>query len=316
LIDILILGYSRIAQKRVIPALEKSALCSSISIATITGSGFKANSFKSVFNSYEDALNLFTGNTVYISLPNSLHDKYAIIAANLGFNVIIDKPAILNKETLSKLSEIQLKNKNLIAESVVFQYHPAWDYLRSQFSGNDNIKKAIGIFTIPKLPKSDFRMQKKYSGGVLADMSAYSLGIGRFLWNIDPKRVTTSGVKKKEGIVTEFMFLADYGLGRSTQGYYSLNAEYKNTISLYGNNCWGTLDRVFSLTDNIESRVYGMSYNKLWENTIKPHDSFLIFFDTIFKDIIDRNYQPWFELILDTYRDYCLLKKSVEKYND
>ena len=316
MIDILILGYSRIAKKRVIPALEKCSLCKSISIATLTGNGFKANSFKSVFNSYEDALNLFTGNTIYISLPNSLHDKYAIIAANLGFNVIIDKPAILHKETLSKLSQIQIKNKKLIAESVVFQYHPAWDYLCSQVGGNDNIKKAIGVFTIPKLPKSDFRMQKKYSGGVLTDMSAYSLGIGRFLWKIDPKRVSTSGIKQKGGVVTEFMFLADYGLGRSTQGYYSLNTEYKNTISLYGKNCYGSMDRVFSLPDNIESRVFGMSYNNSWENNIKPYDSFLIFFDIIFKDIIDRNYQPWFELILDTYKDYSLLKKSVEKHND
>ena len=76
------------------------------------------------------------------------------------------------------------------------------------------------------------------------------------------------------------------------------------------------MDRVFSLPDNIESRVFGMSYNNSWENNIKPYDSFLIFFDIIFKDIIDRNYQPWFELILDTYKDYSLLKKSVEKHND
>ena len=109
---VLLLGYSRIAQKRVIPALEQSVNCTGIEIASISKVPQTTGKVQKIYKSYEQALERFDGNLVYISLPNHMHDNYLKISSRLGYNCIVDKPAVLEIETI-KFLELNQKQQLL-----------------------------------------------------------------------------------------------------------------------------------------------------------------------------------------------------------
>ena len=87
---VLLLGYSRIAQKRVIPALQQSMNCTGIEIASISKVPRPTGKVRKIYKSYEQALEKFDGNLVYISLPNHMHDSYLKISSQLGYKPQFD----------------------------------------------------------------------------------------------------------------------------------------------------------------------------------------------------------------------------------
>ena len=89
---LLILGYSDFARRRIIPILLKDF--KKINIAISTKSRKFNYDYKNVqwFKDYDKAINEFKPDIVYISLPNSLHFKWAKKSLNKNIHVIVDKP--------------------------------------------------------------------------------------------------------------------------------------------------------------------------------------------------------------------------------
>ena len=101
----LILGYSAIAQKRIIRAVMDMEGITGIDIATrenanrISLPGRSLN----VFEGYQNALKQSQAEVVYISTVNNEHAEWVEKALNYGFHVIVDKPAFLNLNTAENL---------------------------------------------------------------------------------------------------------------------------------------------------------------------------------------------------------------------
>ena len=74
--QILILGYSSFLRRRVVPALKK---LKNIEYSICSKSNKINLKEKILFNNYDIALSKTTASTIYISLINSLHFKYAKI---------------------------------------------------------------------------------------------------------------------------------------------------------------------------------------------------------------------------------------------
>ena len=94
--NILIIGYSAIAKKRILPALKKIEHIQCIDIAShSSASGLLAEAaYKgTVFNDYADAISRSNADLVYISLVNSSHAEWAEQALRRGCHVIVDKPS-------------------------------------------------------------------------------------------------------------------------------------------------------------------------------------------------------------------------------
>ena len=314
---VLLLGYSRIAQKRVIPALQQSVNCTGIEIASISKVPQPTTGkVQKIYKSYEQALEGFDGNLVYISLPNHMHDNYLKISSQLGYNCIVDKPAVLEIETIKFLELNQPKKNQVFAESVVFMEHPAWNELINEVGGPENIRGAVGSFTIPSLPRGDFRMQVDCDGGALLDMAAYAMGMGRWLWNEPPVLVTVAGVRIDFGLIMSFSILVDYGKGRSTAGAFGFGMEYRNQVCLYGPDGWGQLDRVFTLPANMKAVLEGKRKNIGWSRTIEPADSFGIFLDKVLTVTDEGLKGSWFSKMRDTFFDCQCLVDAVKKHTD
>src|ERR1700687_2881419 len=97
---LLILGYSSIVQRRVIPAAAKMEAIDEISIASKShpepNEGWpKRGRF---FTDYQTALRQSDSDIVYLSLPNAMHECWAITALAAGKHVIVDKPAMITLE--------------------------------------------------------------------------------------------------------------------------------------------------------------------------------------------------------------------------
>ena len=86
---ILFLGYSDIAIRRVIPAINKIGDISSIDISSRSKKVEASKKIKNVYKSYEDGIDESDCDVIYISLPNSLHFEYAMKSLMKQKNVII-----------------------------------------------------------------------------------------------------------------------------------------------------------------------------------------------------------------------------------
>ena len=122
---LLILGYSSIAERRVIPAAAKVAAIDEISIASKSRprpeSWPKAGRF---FSDYSTALRDGNADVVYLSLPNAMHEAWVLAALAAGKHVVVDKPAMMTLEGSLRAVEEARRGKRMLAEATVFDYHP------------------------------------------------------------------------------------------------------------------------------------------------------------------------------------------------
>src|ERR1700676_755088 len=94
----LLVGFSNIAQKRVLPALKNIAEVERIDIATtkIVSANILGGLPGKIFNNYSEAIKAGTAEIAYISLVNSAHEIWVERALSMGYHVIVDKPAFLS----------------------------------------------------------------------------------------------------------------------------------------------------------------------------------------------------------------------------
>ena len=110
---ILILGFSNIAKRRVIPAIKK---INNLKFE-IASKRINKENFGQVFTykSYIEAINNSNAEIVYVSLPNSLHYKFANLALMKNKHVIVDKPITHKHKDLIKLINLAKKKKTFIS---------------------------------------------------------------------------------------------------------------------------------------------------------------------------------------------------------
>ena len=126
--NILIIGYSSIARRKIIPALIEMGI-SEIDLASLSSNKKdvigveKLNEF---YRDYDIALKETKSNLVYISLVNSLHSEWALKSLSMGKHVVVDKPAFLTLKTTKSLLALAKKKRLLLAEATVFCYHEAF----------------------------------------------------------------------------------------------------------------------------------------------------------------------------------------------
>ena len=249
--NVLILGYSDLVQRKILNALEYSKKVNSVEVASESKKILQTGKIQKTYNSYEDALINSESNIVYISLPNSMHYEYGKKSLELNKNVIIDKPAVLNRNELNKLINIAKKNNLFISQSCVFEYHKAWQkFISYKNSFDDGILSAT--FLIPQLNKDNIRMSKKLAGGAFNDMGIYASRSGSAFWGRNAEKISISSLTKN-GLDIGFTALVSYGKNKEFLCKFGFNHEYKNNINFRSNSFFVSYDRVFSPPEDLNS---------------------------------------------------------------
>ncbi len=306
---ILILGYSNLCKRKIIPIFKrklgkiKFCICS------------KSQKWEDIgasewYRNYEDALEKSRADLVYISLPNSLHYYWAKRFLKNNYHVIIDKPATLNFTQAKDLVKEARRRKKLLSEANVFNYHHQIDKSIKEIDSLKNLNHVDARFIIPKLEKKNFRNLIKYGGGCLFDMGSYAAATFRIFINENFRKVTFYKLLKenKKGLNISFKIYIIVGK-KSFFGYFSHNGEYENSLSLFTKRKKVTINRVFSPPSDINLTFQVNESNIRREKELKKDDTFLNYFRQVIILLRNKKFENSYQ---DLLRDSFFREKFVK----
>lgn len=311
----LLLGYSSIAQRRVVPALAAISRVEQIDIASMSkkpdASWAKAGRH---FRDYEQAIAESEADTLYISLPNSMHDTWIHKGLAANKHVIVDKPATLTLESAKTLMAEAESRSLLLAEATVFDCHPQFDAMHDFINDYGPLTHIDSQFVIPPLPLENFRTQRKLGGGCLLDMGPYAAGLARQFGGVLTKMfVLTAPPSDTLDADVGFTVAAQFQNGVRYTGHFSFESEYQNRLLLVTQNGSLTVERLFSPPPNLPLAWQVRQKNEAREIVQSAADVFLCFLEAAIEAIYNGDKVALHaRLIADaTFRD-AIQKKSFE----
>ena len=299
---LLILGYSSIVERRVLPAAAKVGAIEQISIAsrsqTAPGGWPKQGRF---FNNYETALRDSDADLVYVSLPHAMHEQWVMAALAAGKHVVVDKPAMMTLAGSQRAVAEARRLNRMVAEATLFGYHPQFEALPAFIAENGPLTQVAVQFIIPPLPIANFRNHGELGGGCLLDMGPYAAATMRILGGGVASDVTAlaGGRHPETGVDMGFSVLARLGTGAAFSGQFSFEGEYQNRMLIVGRSGSVISERVF--TPPADHR---MEWRRRVRNvddvvTFEPADTFARFLEAVTSAIAAGDHERFHRDLLD-----------------
>jgi predicted dehydrogenase len=314
--NILIIGNSSIAQRRILPALERLPKIKEVSIATSnSGNRSKPKNSKLInfFDNYETALAQCNAELVYISTVNSSHEYIADKALNLGYHVIVDKPAFLTLETTQRLVEKASRKNILLTEATVFLDHPVFSKVSKILETLGPVTRAICVFSMPPFSNDNFRYKASLGGGALNDLGPYAVATSRFFMQHQPRSLNCSILQShpNTGVDISFALAAEYDDGKSLIGNFGFDTEYKNSIQAIGPKISLSIERGYTPPVNSNNQILIKSNNKPSIVNIAPADSFELAIMHRVNAIEYKNLEPYYLALLSDAQMLEMMRKSA-----
>jgi dTDP-3,4-didehydro-2,6-dideoxy-alpha-D-glucose 3-reductase len=286
-VRILLIGYSRIAKRRVIPAMRAAAPGAALSIASRSAPEPDRSGDFTWFRDYQDAIERSGAHVAYISLTNEAHAEWVARALSAGLHVIVDKPACIDVADTAKIIELAREKRRLIAEATVFAFHPQYDTLTTILSQhNAGSRQATAVFSFPALPESDFRNRPEFGGGALWDVGPYAVGADRVVFGEPPEAVYAATVSRDgNGLLTRFSILFSHGAKGSLIGHFGFGTEYQNFLSVSAPRLAVSLRRAFTTTVQNAAVIDVQSQAASRAVEVPAADSFELFIRAVFQAI-------------------------------
>ena len=200
-----VVGLGHIAQVAVLPAFANSRRNSRL-VGLVSGDPLKSAELAKnyglehtwSYEQYDECLKSGEVDAVYLALPNSLHQHYALRAARAGVHVLCEKPmAITEDECVQMASAARATRVKLM---VAYRLHferanlEAIEALHSGRLGEPRL--FTSTFCTPVEP-GNVRVRREAGGGVLYDIGIYCINAARSLFRDEPIEVqaATAGVR-------------------------------------------------------------------------------------------------------------------------
>lgn len=299
---LLILGYSSIAERRVIPAAAKVAAIEQISIVSKSrsepGEGWpKRGRF---FSDYGEALRESQADIVYISLPNAMHEQWIMSGLASGKHVLVDKPGMVAWEACERGVAEARRSGLVLAEATVFGYHPHFEALKSFLAANGPLTYVDAQFVIPPLPIANFRNHSELGGGCLLDMGPYAAALMRILGGGLPSHLTAlrSGLHPETGVDMGFSLQARLANGGIFSGHFSFEGEYQNRLLVVARSGSVMIERAFSPPADHQLEWRQRVRNVESTVTFEGDDTFCRFLDVATRAISTGVHEPLYRDLL------------------
>jgi predicted dehydrogenase len=234
-----ILSTAKIALAKVIPAMQRSPWCEITAIASRDLSraqdAARELNIPRAFGSYEELLADERVEAIYNPLPNNLHLRWTIKAAEAGKHVLCEKPIALNAREAKTLIAVRDRTGVKIQEAFMVRTHPQWLETRRLIkSGRIGALRSITCFFSYFNPDpSNIRNQLELGGGALMDIGCYPITISRFMYEAEPRRVMAL-IERDSVFGTDSLTTAvlDFPNGHSTFTCSTRLAPYQRMIFL------------------------------------------------------------------------------------
>lgn len=274
-----IIGCSRVARRRFLPALVASREATLVHIgsrdaekACIYAREFGAERY----GSYEAVLEDPEVDVVYISTPPTLHTEWVLKVARAGKHIICEKPAFPDVETARRAVEICRARGVRLMENYAFLYHPqhaAAHALTSRIGGVEHIRV---VFSYPLPPRGDIRFNPELGGGVFHDSFGYPIAIGLFYFKEQPVHASyTQTFNPTLGIDTRADILLSFSNGRTLEGSVQIgSSDYVSLYRLEGPHGAIEVRRAFAVDADMPVEVVLFVEGKEEKKIISPANQF------------------------------------------
>jgi glucose-fructose oxidoreductase len=202
---------------------------------------------------------------IYVVLPNSMHKEYTIRAARAGKHVICEKPMALSAADCREMIAACRDNHVALSIGYRMQFEPHTQEIirlgKQQVFGEVEYVTASAGFK-NTAPKTHWKLQSAYGGGVTMDMGVYCIQAARYCTALEPLAVSAQQYKSDpirfdevDEIVTFQLIFPDAAVANcltsfhsstsmlhviSSQGWYELNP-FQTYSGIQGRTQQGTL---------------------------------------------------------------------------
>lgn len=267
-IKIGILGVADIAQRRFLPALNKSKRCEFVAVAVATEyeksilntpNNYSCEVNEEKFNhadmlakeyggiaiaSYEALLNREDIDAVYIPLPPALHFFWGKKALLAGKHVLMEKPFATRMNLTGELVELAAQSKLAIFENYGFIYHNQMRIIENIIEEGTigKVKQISTRFGFPRRDENDFRYNRELGGGALLDCGGYTVKIASFLLGDTMKIKYSKLVGMDDYNVDGFgVIVAENDDNQIADMSFGMDNSYKCDLEI-----WGTCGKIVS----------------------------------------------------------------------
>jgi predicted dehydrogenase len=200
-LGVALVGLGKYSTQQLAPALKESRYCYLAGI--VTGSEEKAKAWKKKYSLSDHAVYNYDNfdsiadneeiDIVYVVLPNSMHHRYVIKAANAGKHVICEKPMAVTVEECDEM--IEACNRNNVKLSVGYRLHfDSYNMEMMRLGRNQEMGK-VKVMELKNGMKDvdGWRLKKALAGGgSLMDLGIYCVQGAVYTIGEDPVAVTAT----------------------------------------------------------------------------------------------------------------------------
>jgi predicted dehydrogenase len=248
-----VLSTASIATTKVIPGLRRARNADLLGIASrdaATASAVAGSlDIPRAYGSYEELLADPDLDAVYIPLPNHLHARWTIAAAQAGKHVLCEKPLALTAVEAQGMVDACREAGVLLMEAFMYRFHPSWVAVRELVaSGRIGRLRAVDSwFSYFNDDPANIRNIRAVGGGALYDIGCYSVNLSRMLFGAEPVRVRSSVVRDDAGgvdVLTCGILEFDAGVATFTC---STRTEPDQRVHVYGSSGRISVDIPFNI---------------------------------------------------------------------
>ncbi|MGA2722242.1 MAG: Gfo/Idh/MocA family oxidoreductase [Bryobacteraceae bacterium] len=257
-----VLGVSKIATTKVIPAMQRGEWCKIAGIASRDRAkaqeAARSLGIPKAYGSYEEMLEDPEIEAVYNPLPNHMHVPWSIRAAEAGKHVLCEKPIGMNVAETLELMAARDRTGVVMGEAFMVQSHPQWlrtmELVRAGRIGQ--LRSAVGSFSYFKLDAGNIRNIREYGGGGLMDIGCYPIKTSRMVFGEEPARVSAAMVRDARFGNIDMLTSAilDYPSGHCIFTC-STQEALQQSMRFYGTTGRIELDIPFNAPENRPSRI-------------------------------------------------------------
>ena len=307
-----IIGAGGIAKKAFIPALFKTKNTNLVGVLNSNKSSTiqAARLYDCVaFNSVDEMLSDKNINSIYIASPPNFHEKYCVLSARYKKHILCEKPLSTSFVSVKNIiNECQKQDVSLF-EGFMYQYHPQHarvkEIIKKRKLGKPILFEAK--FGFPPLDDNNFRYKKSMGGGSILDAGVYTIHSARKFFEKEPVNVCSINVEKNKDIDLHGSLILDFGDNKSAHLAFGFQNYYKNTYSIWLENGYITLERAYSLPDNLKTKIFFETNNCQETLLLEKCDQFKLQIETFQSSFNDKEKREYY------YKDAYNQAKIIEK---
>ena len=282
-----IIGCSSIAERSTIPAIIESTN----SHLQMIGSRFddKAKKFSKLFSCnsygrYDEVLENKDVDSVYISLPVGLQEKWILKAIKAGKHILCEKSMTTSHSSTKKILKNCKQNESRILEGFTYRFHPQHAKVNSMIK--QNFLGRIFSFSAKygfskKFSKDDFRFVPELGGGSLNDLGCYIINSSRMIFDSNPVEIKCTLIRENSHHVdTQGSILMNFNDKKIAHGFFGYNNYFQSTYDLWSDKALVNLEWAYNIKKNISAKINIIKQNKTKQICLKPANQFTLMIDS------------------------------------